>query len=249
MATISSDKYSRGAALLGVIFLLAAAIVGLAVVTNKGITLNPNKKADTIYLTPTPNSQCNKAGLYFGCNNPPFTTADSCMSAAIDNYSGTYGYVVKNCCIQESWGWNCYVTPPTRPDGLCHSAGQSCTWSGDCCGADKGSYCSTSFKCVVPTTKPSPSSTPTPKISVFKITSGTCSQKCLSAQGSCISIGTDGNGTDGKIMSYGNWTSCTLRSGSCGSSVKNISSGGVKCSGSNPEWTNCRCAMNPYAGK
>jgi hypothetical protein len=84
-------------------------------------------------------------------------------------------------------------------------------------------------------------------ITATKITSGTCNQYCLSHQGSCLKVGIDSNGTNGQIMSYDNYGSCVPRAGVCVSTVRSLLSGGVKCSGTLPEWTYCRCLKNPYA--
>ncbi len=53
---------------------------------------------------------CNEQGLYYGCNNPPYSTPDSCGAVGIQHYSDEgYTDVSLNCCSQTSWGWNCYL--------------------------------------------------------------------------------------------------------------------------------------------
>jgi len=46
--------------LIGVVFLLVATVIGVTVVTNKGITLNPNKMAESVYCVP--NGTCLEPG-------------------------------------------------------------------------------------------------------------------------------------------------------------------------------------------
>lgn len=176
-------------------------------------------------------------------------------------------------CVFEGDGYSCELPPtptPTPPS----VAGKSCTtrvgWPGTCTlimacnltnlntawdilgppcnGVSKYGCCGKKpIPTPTPTRKPTP--TPTPAaIRIVKITSGTCQQACLTIQGSCTSVGYDANGMNGQIMSYGNYTSCATRAGKCASTVISIPSGGVKCSGSLPEWTNCQCKMNPFAG-
>lgn len=45
---------NRGVVVIGVLFLLAAIIVGVSVITNKNFTFNPGKRADVYYYYPTP---------------------------------------------------------------------------------------------------------------------------------------------------------------------------------------------------
>jgi len=120
---------------------------------------------------------------------------------------------------------------------LCSPSGNPCC-SGSCVLIGHTYNCSTS----------TPATIPIPKIQTPQITSGTCQQKCLSIQGSCLGVGYDIDGTNNQIMSYGNYTSCATRQGTCKSTINRIPSGGVKCSGTLPEWTYCRCQKNPFAG-
>ena len=121
-------------------------------------------------------------------------------------------------------------------------------WVTDLDCATINSFCSKTTSgaiCIAQSTPtPTPTGTP-PPYKVYKTTSGTCAQKCVQMTGSCVSVGTDDYGNNGKIMSWGKWTSCVTRTANCNSTIQKIDSG-VRCSNELPEWTNCRCKMNPY---
>ncbi len=93
--------------------------------------------------TPSPTTtSCNSQGLYYGCNNPPYTTEQSCLNVALTNYQSQYPNALSNCCTQASWGWNCYLNPnnqsttspsPTtttayQPPSLSCSTDSECSW-------------------------------------------------------------------------------------------------------------------------
>lgn len=79
-----------------------------------------------------------------------------------------------------------------------------------------------------------------------KIMSGNCAEKCISLSSKCTNVGTNDSGNNGKIMTWTKWSSCYTRAGNCNSAVKNLTEATVSCSGTKPEWTICRCKVNPY---
>ncbi len=75
---------------------------------------------------------CNEQGLYYGCNNPPYTTPESCGQVGTQHYTNEgYTGVNLNCCTQASWGWNCYLNGQQAPAGsyvtTCVCTGDNCT--------------------------------------------------------------------------------------------------------------------------
>lgn len=281
MATKRFDKYIVGSGLLGILFLLAAVVIGVTVVTDKNITLNPGKKAGGIYLTPSPTGVCNRKGYDFLCSARDYSEKE-CLDIAVRHYGISKGVIViPNCCytivISGSENHYCYVLPtsstptPTltpSPTGACNQQGllYTCPFKSSSekeCMAEainhfEGLYynvvpncCSlvdcrggndNCFTCYVTRIYPSP----TPSIKVVKITSGSCAQKCVSMSGTCLSVGIDSEGTSGEVFTWGNYSSCQKRKGLCNSTLTKLPSGGKTCSGTLPEWTNCRCQINPY---
>ncbi len=62
------------------------------------------------------NQACDKKGLYLGCNNPPHQTSESCSDAGVFYYKQKERKNVKlNCCVQTSWGWECYFHEDIKP--------------------------------------------------------------------------------------------------------------------------------------
>lgn len=215
-------SHNKGAALLGVLFLLVAAIVGVTVVTNKNITLNPSKMAGGIYPTPPPTSKC--IGYCFSnpCSEAGMVPDNSgaCPVGATD--------IRMNCCKPTPT-----TTPTPKPFCDYYCMKMPCSEYEGFQSVDQNCY--TDYCC-----------RRTDNIQVVKITSGTCAQKCASISGKCLSVGIDSNGTSGQVMSWGNFSSCAPRKGTCNSTVKKLPSGEKTCSGYSPEWTMCRCQINPY---
>ncbi len=87
-------------------------------------------------------------------------------------------------------------------------------------------------------------------------TATSCSQKCVN-QGytSCVSIGTDSAGTNGKFYTSTGWRSYQTCFESYGSCSKVFSDKEYTCSGKASEWTNCKCqtttsaSPNPSGGR
>ena len=61
--------------------------------------------------------ECNKIGKYYGCNNPPYTTAASCGAMGVKYYqSKGYINISLNCCTLRTWGvWDCYFRANIPP--------------------------------------------------------------------------------------------------------------------------------------
>lgn len=167
--------------------------------------------------TPTPISSCETKNLVHMCDRSKSMAMSDCKQSTIDYWAKYNSKVVGLCCT------------------VC-----------DCYGDEDRCFCC--WGTVVSNSSPTPTPTPTqPSVSVVKITSGTCNSKCVAIKGTCLNVGTNSDGNNGKVMSWGNWTSCVTRPGTCNSNIAQLSSGGTTCSGTLPEWTKCRCKMNPYA--
>lgn len=246
------NKYSSGSALLGVLFLLAAAIVGVTLVTNKNITLNPSKKADSSCTGTCYANSCSTLGLTTatGTCSPPLYC---CKSAATGTpkptptKSPTPRPIPTSACNKKGLGYTCHFKTSSEKEcmddaihnyvNLGYDVVPNCCSLIDCAGGNDNCYA-----CYVTRVYP----TPTPSIQVVKITSGSCAQKCASISGTCAGVGMNSRGDDGKIMSWHNYNSCTPRPGTCNSNITKLPSGGITCSGTLPEWTKCRCKINPY---
>lgn len=251
------NKYQKGFAGLFVLLFLSVSLVAAAYVVNSGkFNFNPNEDAAM-----TCQGTCYRANLCDSLDR--YSAVGTCYS----------GYV---CCGGKIGGTSTSTPAPTKtptprpiPTSACNRKGllhvchvksssekecmneaiqtfgslgwdvvPNCCSLVDCAGANENCYA-----CYVTRIYP----TPTPSIQVVKITSGTCSSKCVAIKGTCLNVGTNSDGNNGKIMSWGNYTSCVTRIGTCNSTITKLPSGTTTCSGTLPEWTKCRCKINPYA--
>jgi len=57
---------------------------------------------------------CTKTDLYYGCNNPPYSTAAGCIAVGIANYQREGYENLKGCCENGNGIWNCYLTGNLR---------------------------------------------------------------------------------------------------------------------------------------
>lgn len=202
--------------LLGVTFLLIATVIGVTVVTNRNITLNPNKEA-AIYPTatttsaPTPTTNCIGEGGTIAAGTPECCRGlvkSDCVATGSFSYcyckklvSSTPTPSSKNCDVKNCSGTSCVSTSTTVPYS------QSCPTSN----------CVSDNECGARLITPTPAPTPTPS------TNTGCSCTNGKYAGSC------GHSTGYPCSTASNvceTTSCTSScaktqgyTGSCGSGI------------------------------
>lgn len=62
---------------MGVFFLLAAVLVGVVAINSKNITFNPNKRAETVYFTPTPSPAYGSLPNDYPCGDQCYSACES----------------------------------------------------------------------------------------------------------------------------------------------------------------------------
>ncbi|MBC7073792.1 hypothetical protein H5T58_00120 [Candidatus Parcubacteria bacterium] len=71
----------------------------------------------------------------------------------------------------------------------------------------------------------------------------TCNTVCANNGGMCTSIGTDSEGTNGRLWAIDEYHRCVQVLGGCGTVLR---PGGGDCEGYASEWTMCRCGVDGY---
>ena len=151
MLHIQRTNYKRGfvglASLIGVTFLLIATVIGVTVVKNRGITLNPNKMAEDVYPTPTGS----------GCSGSCYYGSSACSSLGLQNGTGSCpgglccgSPLTNNCTNGDSYCVDSNTVAVCKVD----KSGYTET---DCAG---GSMCDSAQKKCVSSNAPTPTPTP-----------------------------------------------------------------------------------------
>ena len=135
------------ASLIGVTFLLIATVIGVTVVKNRGITLNPNKMAEDVYPTPTGS----------GCSGSCYYGSSACSSLGLQNGTGSCpgglccgSPLTNNCTNGDSYCVDSNTVAVCKVD----KSGYTET---DCAG---GSMCDSAQKKCVSSNAPTPTPTP-----------------------------------------------------------------------------------------